>query len=118
MIAPSTPISGLGLSVRTTAALRLAGVATFGQLADLTAETLQGLPNVTPACVEELRGLVADRAPRSAVRFLGRDDLVARLKRAALWQAGECQRLGDEWARTMAELELTATYLAGLGVEP
>lgn len=117
MIPPSTPIGRLGLSVRTSAVLRLAGVKTFGQLAKLSADQLRALPNFLPACLEELRDLVVDRTPTTKVEFLTRDEAISRLKAVALRQAYECQRIGDQWAGAMAELELTTTRLASLAPE-
>lgn len=114
----STSVDKLGLAVRTSAVLRLAGLATFDDVAQLTAAELLALPNFTPACLEDLCAAAAARVRRDGVApgFLPRDEHVRRLQRTALWLAQECERIGSEWARTQAELDLVCAQLEGLGV--
>lgn len=54
------PVAELGLSVRTTASLRLAGLHQLSAVLARSSAELAVLPHLSPACVAELDGLAAE----------------------------------------------------------
>jgi hypothetical protein len=106
VILATTSIDRLGLAVRTAAALKCAGLVTFADVARLSAADLAEIAHFTPACFDDLLGVVAERWAGNTFkwleppRFLPAAELRRRLHRQALALATERDRLATELEAT------------------